>query len=135
MPNLTEQGLREYVETFHATLSETASSCLPESDRSRILHISLLPATITGYVSTQFGVAVEYELATTTSINVVRGSARVEDLLVQAPHVLQNTGPLIAIPGSNIVIHGLHLKGAFPFRLTSENAAVTLRDMLFSAGP
>ena len=28
----------------------------------KLFHLSLLPARITGYVSTQFGVAIEYEL-------------------------------------------------------------------------
>lgn len=135
MVNITEQILREYVATFHETLRVTASDCLDESDRSRLLHVSLLPARIMGYVSTQFGAALEYEPSNETSVTIVRGSARVEDLLARAPRQLQNTGPMFAFGETNNLIRGIHLKGAFPFRLTSPHASITLQDVLLSAGP
>ncbi len=63
MSNVTDHMLYEYVETFHETLRQTASEFLAENDQKRLLHAALLPAKITGYVSTQFGVALEYEPA------------------------------------------------------------------------
>ncbi|WNM63784.1 hypothetical protein [Candidatus Nitrospira neomarina] len=134
MSNVTDHMLKDYVETFHDTLRETASECLAENDQSRLLHAALLPAKITGYISTQFGVALEYEPASETSLTIVRGSARVEDLLFRAPRGLQESGPLLKILGSNIQIHDLHLNGAFPFRLASQDASAILQEMMFSAG-
>lgn len=135
MPNVTEEGLRLFVETFHRVLDETASANLDPDHKRQLLHVSLLPARITAYVSTQLGVAVEYVAATETSISVVKGSSRVEDLLVRAPHALKNTGPMFNITGPNTSIVGGTLEGAFPFRLTQPNSAVSLKNVRFRAGP
>jgi hypothetical protein len=95
----------------------------------------LLPARITCYLSTHFGVAFEYTPAPLTTIEVVRGSARVEDLLVQAPHRLRGVGPAFKINESNSGIARITLEGAFPFRLGKEDADVTLEEVRFSSEP
>jgi hypothetical protein len=135
LTNVTEDGLRVFIERFHQVLDETASANLDADSKARLLHASLLPARIIGYVSTQLGVAIEYEAASKTSINVIRGSARVEDLLVRAPRALQGVGPMIRIGGANWRCIGSTLEGAFPFRLSQPDASVLFTDVEFRAGP
>ena len=97
--NIRENDFKAYIELFHLTLEETSKNFLPNEFRPMLLHLSLLPARIIGYVSTQFGVAIEYRRATATIIEIRRGSARVEDLFVQAPLRIRDLGPLVAIGG------------------------------------
>jgi hypothetical protein len=132
--NVTEDDLRTYIDLFHSTLESTAKEFLPEDDRKNLLHLSLTPARIIGYVSTQFGVAIEYEPATSTQIEIRRGSARVEDLFVQAPSALRRVGPIIAIGASGTGIYRITLSDGFPFRLTEREASVTFGDVVFEAG-
>ena len=134
MANVTADELRSFIETFHAVLADTAAATLEPENRALLWHASLLPARITGYVSTQLGVAIEYEAAAETTITVLRGSARVEDLLVRAPRPLQGVGPMFNISGANISIVGGTVDGAFPFRLTNPDASVSFRDFRFKAG-
>jgi hypothetical protein len=130
--HITEAGIRAFIEKFHQTLDDISGRFFDPIRAKEILHNSLLPAKVTCYVSTQFGVAFEYIKASTTSIETVRGSARVEDLIVQAPNQLRNVGPMLNIGGSNIEIEGLTLADGFPFRLSNEMANVTLRDIRFT---
>lgn len=133
--NVNTEQLQAYIETFHRALESTAADFLPQDYRRQLLHAALLPARVTGYVSTQLGVAVEYESAAETSIEVIRGSARVEDLILRAPAAVRDTGPMLRISGANITVAGLTWEGAFPFRLAGPNASVALRDVVFRAGP
>jgi hypothetical protein len=94
-----------------------------------------MPARITGYVSTQFGVAIEYDRTTETSIQIVRGSARVEDLFVQAPSRMRASGPLFKIAAPDTGFAGLTLSGGFPFRLMSTSASVSFDNVTFEVGP
>ncbi|MBI3775971.1 MAG: hypothetical protein HY273_10540 [Gammaproteobacteria bacterium] len=132
--NVTEESLRSYIEAFHRSLEVSAREFLPPEYRSELFHASLLPARITGYVSTQFGVAIEYERAPETSIQIVRGSARIEDLFVQAPPQTRAIGLMfnIAAPGTGFA--KLTLSGGFPFRLASQNASVSFEDVAFEIG-
>lgn len=133
--NVTGEGLRSYIETFHRCLDDSAREYLPADHQSDLFHLALLPAEITGYVSTQFGVAIEYKRAAQTSIQIVRGSARVEDLFVQAPSRMRNVGPAFRLGGPGCGIAKLTLSGAFPFRLTSIDASVSFEDVAFEIGP
>lgn len=133
--NVTDKDLRAYIEAFHATLVAAAQDYLPREHRKELFHASLLPAKIKGYVSTQFGVAIEYEHAPETTIQIVKSSARVEDLLVQAPSRFRDIGPMLSIGGANTGVAKLTLSGAFPFRLTSVGASVSIKDVGFEIGP
>ena len=132
--NVTEEDFRTYIDAFCSTLQETANEYLPKNLRNNLLHLSLLPARITGYVSTQFGVAIEYEPAESTHIEIRLGSARVEDLFVQAPPSLRTAGPIVRIGGYSTGIFRLTLSDGFPFRLTRPEASVTICDVAFEAG-
>jgi hypothetical protein len=131
--NITEDGIKTYIETFLSSLNGTAVKFFSENEAKELLHKSLLPAKIICYVSTQFGVAFEYIPSSETSIEVIRGSARVEDLLVQAPSKLRSVGPMINIGGSNCGIEGITIADGFPFRLKEKEASVTLRKVRFTA--
>lgn len=138
--NVTEDALRDYVKLFHETLDATAKEFLPDEHRGSLLHASLLPARIVGYVSTQFGAGIEYVPAPHTEIDIVRGSSRVEDLFVQAPPQTRNSGPMYRVQegqGQFLDTGGvfrLTLEGAFPFRLLGPNAAFRFGEVAFKIG-
>jgi len=133
--NVRDEDLRNYLESFHVTLQSTADQYLKPEYHKRLLHLSYLPATIKGYVSTQFGIAIEYIPSDSTSVEVVLGSQRAEDLLFQAPKKIRHIGPHFNLGGSMCSMTNLHLKGAFPLRLTREAASISLFSVSFSAGP
>jgi len=139
--NLTEDGLRDYIGLFHETLDATANQFLSQEHRGSLLHASLLPARIIGYVSTQFGAGIEYTSADHTEIHIVRGSSRVEDLFVQAPPHARAIGPMFQIQeGTGEFLNSggafrLTLEGSFPFRLSGPKTAFRLGDVAFKIGP
>lgn len=133
--NVTADDLRAYIESFHQCLESVSGQFLPPEHRKDLFHTALLPARITGYVSTQLGVAIEYERATETTIQIVKGSARIEDLFVQAPARVRTIGPCFRIGSRGCGFVDLTLVGAFPFRLTAANASVSFRDAAFEVGP
>ncbi len=131
--NVTADELREYIETFHRTLADSVQKYLPPGHSSDLFHTSLLPARITGYVSTQFGVAIEYEGATKTSVDIVRGSARVEDLFIKMPatvrrHTRRNH---VIIAAHGCGLSNFTLEGGYPFQLANETTSVTIVNMTF----
>ncbi|HEY4712187.1 MAG TPA: hypothetical protein VIH69_05885 [Dehalococcoidia bacterium] len=132
--NIRDEGLRDYLKSFHETLQSTADQYLLPEYHKRLLHLSFLPATIKGYVSTQFGIAIEYLPSDSTSIEIVTGSQRIEDLLFQAPKKIRDIGPLFNVVGAMCSFTNLQLEGAFPIRLTKETASISLFDMSFQAG-
>lgn len=138
--NVTENELRQYIVVFHDTLKATAEQFLPLEHRGSLLHASLLPAQIVGYVSTQFGAGIEYKPADHTEIKIVRGSARVEDLFVQAPAKARAMGPMFLVQEGSVGFHDaggafkLTLDGGFPFRLSGPNAAFRFGEVAFKFG-
>jgi hypothetical protein len=131
--HVTEEQFRRYLEVFHSTLQETAQQFVPDRARD-LLHISLLPAQITGYVSTQFGVGYEYVQGEATSIEVIRGSARVEDLLFDAPAHLRSGPTIVGVSGRNAYFDNCEFKGRFPLRLIGQAASVSLHDTVSTVG-
>ena len=75
--NVTDDEFRTYIDLFHSTLDATAEEYLSADTRRKLLHTSLTPARIVGYVSTQFGVAIEYLPSSALEIVIRHGSARV----------------------------------------------------------
>jgi hypothetical protein len=130
--NVTEEGLRIYIEKFHSVLETTARENLPAELRERLLHLSLLPARITGYVSTNFGVAIEYISAPQTDIEVIRGSARVEQLILRAPSRYYKRATQLRFAGRSGLSGGT-VDGAMPM-LVDEQTHAHLHDVCFSSG-
>jgi hypothetical protein len=133
--NIRDENLREYLEAFQTTLLSTAERYLKPEFHKRLLHLSYLPAKIKGYVSTQFGTAIEYVSSDATSVEIVLGSQRAEDLLFGAPKKIRDTGPMISLGGSMCSMTNLSLEGAFPLRLNREAASISFFNMSFKAGP
>jgi hypothetical protein len=133
--NVTTDALREYIMTFHETLQETSTKFLPPENQKNLLHIALLPARILGYVSTQFGVAIEYSASTETVVEVLKGSCRIEELLLKPPKILTEMAPMFNFGRANYSMRTLTMADGFPFRLLYEDTNLTIGDICFRAGP
>jgi hypothetical protein len=131
--NVTEEQFGLYLDVFHSSLQETAQRFIPDRARD-LLHLSLLPARIVGYVSTQFGVAYEYTPAEVVSVEVVRGSARVEELLFDAPANLRSGPSVFEVSGRNAYFDNIGFSGRFPLRLAGQSASASLHESDASAG-
>src|SRR3712207_6169713 len=103
MSNVTDAEFAKYLRIFHDTLSETAERHLAQQHRHRLRNLGYLPARIVGYVSTKHGVGFEYERADTTSIEVIRGSGPVEELLLRAPSQLARGSTMFMLRDSSSV--------------------------------
>lgn len=132
--NVTEEQFKGYLEIFHHTLKSTASDSLPSNIQSRLIHLAYLPAKIMGYVSTQYGIAIEYIPAETTIFEVRRGSARAEDLLFQAPLRVSKKNPFIRNFGRNNRLVNPSFENRFPVRLGGNDASLFLENALCKDG-
>lgn len=86
--NVTADEFREYLIEFHRVLLECARAYLPPTQQRQLLHTAALPCRVVGYVSTQFGVAIDYDPPEQrtgdeqTTVEIVVGSKRIEDLVL-----------------------------------------------------
>lgn len=131
MPNVDEATLTKYIIDFHKTLKDTAMQFLTKNQQEKLLHSALLPAKITGFISTQFGVAIEYTPAPETTISIVRGSMRIENLFLKHPFSTNKSPPSYWISGTNLSFTNLSLVAQNPFMLRNELCNVTLREVDF----
>lgn len=130
--NVTEKQMESYLRAFHDEYTGTADRFLTAGQRARLLRYGLRPAQITGYVSTDSGAGYEYRVGE-HAISTKRGSQPVEELWAAAPRRLLNVGPILAIGGERVVMHGGTMIGAFPFRFIARPADVTLVGTYFQA--
>lgn len=130
--NVDKDQIELYINRFNKTLEDRAKK-LPEEAVKGLKHLSLLPSRIICYISTQFGVAFEYISSDATSIETIVGSARVEDLIMRAPRKLAKSPPFIGVGAKCFGLIGTSLVGSFPFRLTKEDAYITITSAEFSA--
>lgn len=131
--NVSEALLRRYLEVFHETYKETAAKFLPQEVHQFLVRPRFLSRGITGYLSTNFGAGFEYGPADSSEITIKRSSRRIEDIFTGAPSRIRKMPAMFKIGGSNCFIWGWDtiLQGTFPFRLTSEQASVTLFSVEF----
>lgn len=132
VPTVTDDGMRDYLEAFHRTYRLAVEEKVPADLRSALARAERLSDGVIGYISTQFGAGFEY--VSDAGVAIRKGSRRVEDLLFDAPASIRKSGPMMSIGGSNCGIGRLTLEGAFPVRLTEENASVRLWEMRAKAG-
>jgi hypothetical protein len=138
--NVTEDILRNYIQTFHDTIESTSLQFLTEEQAKSLKHLSLLPAKIVGYVSTHFGAGIEYVPNIASEINIKRGSQRIEYLFVQSPPYTQNLTPMFNFQNGtpNTLncsgISSLTLEGTFPIKISSEDASICFSDVRFKIG-
>jgi hypothetical protein len=132
VPNVTDSQMEAYLQTFHDEYIRAVEQFIPPDERQRLQRYSLLPAKVTGYVSTQFGAGYEYEIGE-AELSVRHGSGRIEDLFLGAPAWLARQPPMILV-GSGNGIARLTIQDAFPFRLAGERSGLTLSEVSFVAG-
>jgi hypothetical protein len=82
--NITEGDLGRYLERFHGEYTDTVERFIKSPERDGLLRYSLLPATVTGYVSTNFGAGFEYRPGK-FRIETRLSSRRIEDLCLEPP--------------------------------------------------
>jgi hypothetical protein len=112
--HVLDTDFRDYLVTFHETLLADASKYLLPEDRKNIRYLSFMPCTITGYVSTLYGTAIEYTPAEQEgelgdrilgdqpfrfSVDVKSGNARVEEISIQWPNQVERFGPVLDVDG------------------------------------
>jgi hypothetical protein len=125
--------MEAYLRTFHEEYIGTVEKFVPAQARAQLIRYSLLPAPVTGYVSTQLGAGYEYGLGD-ERISTRRSSRRIEELFVDGPPWLARVGPMFLIGGRNIGFARLTLEGGFPFRFTDEAADVYFHEVRFKTG-
>lgn len=132
--NVNETEFEAYLSTFFARLTDLAERFVPEY-ANQLFHTGQLPALITGFVSTQYGVGYEMQRASSTSIRIKRGSARIEDLVwADAPSSMRAVLPALVFSNST---HGLikdsEFVNALPVRLKGVSDEITLVNVLCSS--
>jgi hypothetical protein len=132
---VTPDDFRAYLEVFHQVLAETAGQHLPEDTRGSLRHLANLPARIIGYVSETFGIAFEYLPASVTSVRVISGRDRIEDLIFRAPAKVQYGAVGFQIGGAHVTLRDSSFTDQFPFRLISDQSRVIVQNTYFAAGP
>jgi len=131
--NVRSETLYHYIQIFNETFLNTARSFLPEETLKSLRRYPLIQGGITGYISTQFGLGIEYLGEQSSGITIRTSSSRIEDFFTGAPSRVRKLPTMLKIGGSNCTVQGLTLEGGFPFRLASENASVRLIDVRFTA--
>ena len=103
--NVTADDFKAYLVEFHRVLEQTARQYLPPGHQRKLVHTVALPCRVVGYVSTQFGVAVDYDPPVQrtgeerTTIDVITGSKRIESLVLHeagAPASMLRAAPAVA---------------------------------------
>jgi hypothetical protein len=122
---VTAEALKLYLETFHSSLRASATRFLPAGLANSTTHMAQLPARLTAYVSTQHGVAIDYDPNPADSgagpipVEVIVGSLRVEHLVLRhagAPRAMLRSTRLLDVQGLNWLWVGIHLGGPFEVR-------------------
>ncbi|MGA2307832.1 MAG: hypothetical protein ABSH29_27135 [Acidimicrobiales bacterium] len=132
MATVSDEGMTSYLEAFHETYRSTVKDRIPADLRDSLARERWLSHGLVGYISTQFGAGFEY--VTRAGIFIRKGSRRIEDLVFDAPGAVRGIGPMIRVGGANSGVAGVTIDGAFPVRLSSEEASVKLVDLRARAG-
>ena len=132
--NVTEASFKTYLEVFHRTLKDTAQQFLAPEYVRRLWYLAFLPAQITGFVSTEFGVAMDYAPEHPEGITVKVARNRIEDVVVSCPAALRSTQPILRVEGRGWRFVGINLSGSFPFRLIHDESNIAFHQCIFDAG-
>jgi len=104
---------------------------MPQGTSGDLLHLSLLPAKIIGYVSTQSGVAIEYIKHDITSILTIKGSKRVEEILTSfSLKKCRCVG--MYLDNSKATLSNSGFSNMFPFLVNGRNSSLVVSDSIFS---
>jgi hypothetical protein len=128
--NVDAEAFSTYLDCFHRIYRETVEAHVPEGMRGFLDRFSRLPCGVVGYVSTNFGVAFEYE-AGKSGIRMEHSSARIEDFFLGAPPRVRRL-PLAVQFGFGGALEEVTTTGFYPFRLGQAGPA-RLVDVRFEA--
>jgi hypothetical protein len=132
--NVTNEMLNHYIEVFNETFLSTGRHFLSEETLKSLERYPLIQGGITGYISTQFGLAIEYLGEESSGITIINSTSRIEDFFLRAPsrvRKLPTTG--VKMGGGTCTFERVTFKEIFPFRITSENAFLRLIDVQCTA--
>lgn len=85
MPTVTDDAMRNYLETFRRVYRTTSDALIPPDDRKLLLRYRLLGNEIVGYISSMFGAGYEYTDEPAGDIRIEKSSRRIEDLFWGSP--------------------------------------------------
>jgi hypothetical protein len=132
--NATEDDVKNYVQEFHKAFYELSTKYFSQDYANRLPYNAFSNSQIMCYVSTKFGVAIEYikqRNGRGRELKSKHSSARVEDMLIEAPASFRDTQPAFHITRGHYSFSNLHIKG-FPFRISNDAASVILENMYVS---
>lgn len=110
--NVKNEMLYRYIEVFNETFLSTGRRFLPEEILKSLHRYPLIQGGITGYISTQFGVGIEYLGKQSSGIKVINSTSRIEDFFLQAPsRVRKLPGTAIRIGGGSYILERVTTQG------------------------
>jgi hypothetical protein len=138
--NVRSEMLYHYIQVFNEIFLSTGRQFLPEEILKSLLRYPLIQGGIIGYISTQFGVGIEYLGQQSSGIKIVNSSLRIEDFFLGAPsRVRKLRGTAVKFQPADTCTLGIctlervTTEEIFPFRIASENALIRLIDVRFTA--
>lgn len=125
--NVTDDQLRTFLDLFFRHIADLSVEFLP-GHAHQLFHTSHLPARIIGYNSNRYGVGFEMRRAPVTSIEVIHGDERVEDLVwADAPRNLRDREPPFILEDcQTVLIMNFTIEGSLPIRLAGDSDNITL---------
>ncbi len=142
MTTVSDQTFLAYIETFHRTYAAAAEKFVAPGHRHMLTRYAFLPSRIVGYISTNFGLAIEYESsATENSFEIIKSSRRIEEIIFKPPKWLSTEKAIFLINAHGINLYGLSFIDCHPLRLGAKTATdpitkpnVTVANIEFQTG-
>jgi len=133
--NVRNEMLIRYIQIFNETFLNTGRQFLPEKILTSLLRYPLIQGGIIGYISTRFGVGIEYSGKKPSGITIINSSSRIEHFFFRAPaRVRKLRGSAFKIEGGGtFTFERINVEGFFPLRFSSENTFIRLIDVQFAA--
>lgn len=131
MAAVGDEQIRDYFRTFHRVYEDKLTAAVPESFRSKLLRYGHLQSKIVVYISTMYGIGYEYEYGSPGEIQIVKGSARVEEMVFRSPRgLIEQGGNIVArIQAPRFHMSSSEIRGRLPCRLDSPDASAILDNL------
>lgn len=137
MPTVSNDQFRGYLQKFHQVYLSKLADWVPPQYRGNLLRNGHLgKATISGYVSTTYGIAYEYRPGTPGVIEVLSGSRRADSVLFRCSRKqIEKDGNIgIQLTGREFTIVNCAFDGRLPLRLDGAEASATIIDVDWTFG-
>jgi hypothetical protein len=128
---VSDGQLQEYFHTFHRVYREKCAAAIPNRHRGHLVRYGFLPSKLVAYVSTMWGVGYEYQPGSPGDLEILKGSARVEELLFSTPRgFAENNANIVArVRAPRFSMTCCEIRERLPCRLDSEDAPARLADL------